>query len=38
MDSLFWLRDDKRKNAEVLAHLEAENAYTEYCTGHLKAG
>lgn len=34
-DDLFWLRDDKREDAEVLAHLAAENAYTEAQTSHL---
>lgn len=28
-DPWHWLRDDSRSNAEVLAHLEEENAYTE---------
>ncbi|ART80567.1 S9 family peptidase [Oceanisphaera avium] len=28
-DHYHWLRDDERSNAEVLAHLEQENAYTE---------
>ena len=27
-DPYYWLRDDTRTNAEVLAHLRAENAYT----------
>jgi oligopeptidase B len=29
IDPYFWLRDDERKNPEVLAHLAAENAYRE---------
>jgi oligopeptidase B len=29
VDDYFWLRDDARKSPEVLAYLEAENAYTE---------
>lgn len=29
VDDYFWLRDDTRKNPEVLAYLAAENAYTE---------
>ena len=29
VDDLFWLRDDDRKNEDVLAHLRAENAHTE---------
>jgi len=28
-DPYYWLRDDSRSSAEVLAHLQAENAYTE---------
>ncbi len=28
-DPYYWLRDDTRKLPELLAHLEAENAYTE---------
>src|SRR5687768_11695283 len=26
-DEYYWLRDDKRKNPEMLAYLKAENAY-----------
>ena len=29
VDDYYWLRDDTRKNPEMLAYLEAENAYTE---------
>ena len=29
MDPWYWLRDDDREDPEILAHLEAENAYTE---------
>ena len=29
VDPYRWLRDDERKDPEVLAHLRAENAYTE---------
>lgn len=36
-DDLFWLRDDKRKSAEVLDHLRAENAYTASKTAALTA-
>ncbi|KAJ1627515.1 prolyl oligopeptidase [Pavlovales sp. CCMP2436] len=36
VDDFFWLRDDKRQNPEVLAHLHAENAYTEAMTSHLE--
>ena len=28
-DPYYWLRDDTRKNPEMLAHLKAENAYTD---------
>lgn len=34
-DPWFWLRDDDRKNSEVLDHLKAENAYTAQQTAHL---
>jgi oligopeptidase B len=34
-DPWFWLRDDERKNEEVLSHLRSENAYTEQETAHL---
>ena len=30
-DPYFWLRDDERIDPNVLAHLEAENAYRERC-------
>ena len=29
VDPYFWMRDDDRKDPEILAHLEAENQYTE---------
>ena len=29
LDSYYWLRDDTRTQADVIAHLEAENAYTK---------
>lgn len=35
-DPYGWLRDDNRKDKEILAHLEAENAYSQKITGHLK--
>lgn len=35
-DDLFWLRDDERKNEEILAYLKTENDYTEAHTKHLK--
>ncbi|KAK9810609.1 hypothetical protein WJX73_004170 [Symbiochloris irregularis] len=28
-DPYYWLRDDERKDPEILEHLEAENAYTK---------
>merc|ERR1712223_775343 len=31
-DHWFWLRDDSRKNKEVLDHLTTENLYTEQKT------
>ena len=37
LDDLFWLRDDTRKNEEVLQLLRHENAYTEAQTEHLGA-
>ncbi len=33
-DPYAWLRDDRRRNPEVLAHLKAENAYAERMTRH----
>jgi oligopeptidase B len=30
-DPYYWLRDDERSNPEVLAYLDAENAYRERC-------
>lgn len=35
-DLYAWLRDDSRKNAEVLNHLKAENAFAESQTSHLQ--
>ena len=37
VDNYFWLRDDSRKDETILAHLRAENAFTEATTGHLAA-
>jgi oligopeptidase B len=34
VDSYFWLRDDQRKNPDVLAYLAAENHYTEAMLRH----
>ncbi|GAC1501459.1 MAG: S9 family peptidase [Steroidobacteraceae bacterium] len=36
IDAYYWLRDDERANPEVLAYLEAENAYRERCTAQRK--
>lgn len=36
IDDYFWLRDDERKDPEVLAYLEAENKYFETKTAHTK--
>ena len=35
-DPYFWLRDDTRKNKDILAHLDAENAYSQAQTAHLE--
>lgn len=35
-DPWFWLRDDDRKNADVLAHLKKENEYAAQKTAHLE--
>jgi oligopeptidase B len=32
IDPYYWLRDDERANPQVLAYLQAENAYREHCT------
>ena len=29
VDDYYWMRDDERDAPEVLAHLKAENAYTD---------
>lgn len=36
-DPYYWLRDDSRKNPEVIAYLEAENAYTDAVLEPLQA-
>lgn len=33
VDNYFWLRDDKRENPEVLAHIQQENEYTDTVLG-----
>ena len=35
-DEYYWLRDDSRKNPEMLAYLNAENAYTDAVMARLK--
>jgi oligopeptidase B len=37
VDEYYWLRDDTRTSKEVLAYLEAENAYKAAMTAHTKA-
>ena len=34
-DPYYWMRDDKRKNHRVIAHLNRENAYFHHKTRHL---
>lgn len=36
-DEYYWLRDDDRANPEVLAYLEAENAYLDQSMAHTQA-
>ncbi|MEM7705931.1 MAG: S9 family peptidase [Pseudomonadota bacterium] len=36
VDDYYWLRDDDRADTDVLAYLEAENAYTATMTAHTK--
>jgi oligopeptidase B len=35
-DEYYWLRDDKREDPEVLAYLQAENAYADAALAHVK--
>mgnify|MGYP006199215311 CR=1 FL=1 len=35
-DDYYWLRDDKREDAKMLAYLNAENAYTDQVVAPLK--
>lgn len=37
IDNYYWMRDDKRTNPEVIAHLEAENEYKEAMLAGTKA-
>ncbi len=34
-DPYYWMRDDKRKNKEIINHLKLENKYTENCMDSL---
>ena len=36
VDNYYWIRDDQRKNPEMLAYLNAENAYTESVMAHTR--
>ena len=35
-DDYYWLRDDKRENKDMLAYLQAENAYADQLLAPLK--
>ena len=35
-DEYYWLRDDARKDPDVIGYLEAENAYLEAMQAHVK--
>jgi oligopeptidase B len=35
-DEYYWLRDDTRKNTDVIAYLEAENAYMKAMQAHVQ--
>ncbi len=37
IDNYYWMRDDERKDAEVLQHLEKENQYTETVLKHTES-
>jgi oligopeptidase B len=37
IDSYYWMRDDKREDPEIIAHLEAENAFTQQEMKHTEA-
>src|SRR5579864_3504647 len=36
VDEYYWLRDDQRKNPEMLAYLAGENAYTDAMMAHTR--
>ena len=35
-DEYYWLRDDKRQDAQMLAYVKAENAYTDAMMAHTR--
>jgi oligopeptidase B len=37
VDDYYWMRDDERKNPEMLAHLEAENSYLKAMMVHTES-
>lgn len=37
IDNYYWMRDMERKDPEIIAHLEAENAYTKAEMAHTEA-
>lgn len=37
IDDYYWMRDDERKDPEILAHLEAENEYLKTKMAHTEA-
>lgn len=37
VDNYYWMRDDKRQDPEILAHLAAENSYTEQQLKHTES-
>ncbi|WP_318491215.1 S9 family peptidase [Photobacterium leiognathi] len=37
IDNYYWMRDDNRADPEIIAHLNAENAYTDVVMAHTEA-
>ena len=37
VDNYYWMRDDERKDPEIIAHLEAENNYTKTMLAHTES-
>ncbi|WP_419238561.1 S9 family peptidase [Photobacterium leiognathi subsp. mandapamensis] len=37
IDNYYWMRDDNRADPEIIAHLNAENAYTDAVMAHTEA-